>query len=99
MRPSVRRGPKRVRQMLPKESHLLQLVGPRGRINRLVGLEHSPIRQRRLPRVVGRRTTPRIKILKESVSIAELKVTRRETEQSIVGHGALKACICTVFMK
>ena len=83
MRPSVKRGPKKGRQMLPNEGHLLLLVGPRGRRNRLVGLEHGPIRQRRLPRVVGRRTTPRIRIPRENVSTAELKVIGRETAPTI----------------
>ena len=76
--------------MLPKEGHLLQLVGPIRKIrrNRLVGLEHSPIREH--PRAVKRRrTAPRLKNLRESVSTAELKVTG-------VGHGALKASIVLV---
>ena len=70
--------------MLLKEGRLLLLVGPtrKRRRNRPVGLEHSPIRE--LPSVVGRRrTAPRIRILKESVSTAELKVTGRETVPSI----------------
>ena len=72
-----------VRQTLPKEGHLLLLVGPtrKGRRNRLVGLEHSPIRE--FPRVVERRTAPRLKNLRESVSTVELKVTGRETVESI----------------
>ena len=79
LRPSVKRGPRRVRQMLPKEGHLLLLVGPTRtrRRRRLVGLEHSPIRDH--PSAVGRKTTPRIRILRESVSTVELKVTGRET--------------------
>ena len=51
------------------------------RRTRLVGLEHSPIREH--PSIVGRKTTPRIKILRESVSTVELKVTGRETVRSI----------------
>ena len=69
--------------MLAKEGHLLLLVGPtrKRRRTRLVGLEHSPIREH--PSMVGRKTTPRIKILRESVSTVELKVTGRETVRSI----------------
>ena len=69
--------------MLPKEGHLLLLVGPtRKKIrNRPVGLEHSPIRDH--PSVVGRKTAPRIRILRENVSTVELKVTGRETIKSI----------------
>ena len=70
--------------MLPKEGRLLLLVGPtrKRRRNRLVGLEPSPIREH--PRAVRRkRAAPRLKNLRESVSIAELKVTGRETVKSI----------------
>ena len=69
--------------MLPKEGRLLLPVGPtkERRRTRLVGLEHSPIRE--LPSVVGRKTTPRMRILRESVSTVELKVTGRETVKSI----------------
>ena len=67
-----------VRQMLPKEGHLLLLVGPTRtrRRRRLVGLEHSPIRDH--PSVVGRKSAPRIKIRRENVSTAELMVIGRE---------------------
>ena len=70
--------------MLPKEGHLLLLVGPtrKRRRKRLVGLEHSPIRE--LSRVVRRsRTAPRLKNQKENVSTAELKVTGREIVRRI----------------
>ena len=70
--------------MLPKEGHLLLLVGPtrKRRRKRMVGLEPSPIREH--PRAVRRRrAAPRLKNLRESVSTAELKVTGRETVKSI----------------
>ena len=67
--------------MLLSISHLPLLVAriKRGRTHK-VGLEHNP---RKEPNARERRTTPRTRSLKESVSIVGLKVTRRETETSI----------------
>ena len=67
--------------MLLSISHLLLLVAriKRERTHK-VGLEHNP---RKEPKARERRTTPRTKSLKESVSVAGLKVTRRETVTSI----------------
>ena len=67
--------------MLLSISHLSLLVAriKRGRTHK-VGLEHNP---RKEPKARERRTTPRTRSLKESVSIAGLKVTRRETVTSI----------------
>ena len=67
--------------MLLSISHLLLLVVriKRGRTHK-VGLEHNP---RKEPKARERRTTPKTRSLKESVSIAGLKVTRRETVTSI----------------
>ena len=67
--------------MLLSISHLPLMVAriKRGRTHK-VGLEHNP---RKEPKERGRRTTPRTRSLKESVSIAGLKVTGRETVTSI----------------
>ena len=67
--------------MLLSISHLPLLVErmKRGRTHK-VGMEHNP---RKEPKARERRTTPRTRSLKESVSIAGLKVTRRETVTSI----------------
>ena len=67
--------------MLLSISHLPLLVEKIkiGRTHK-VGLEHNP---RKEPKARERRTTPRTRSLKESVSIARLKVTGRETITSI----------------
>ena len=65
--------------MLLSISHLpLLVVRLKGGRTHKVGLEH-----RKEPKARKRRTTPRIRSLKESVSIAGLKVTERETVTSI----------------
>ena len=73
--------PKRAKQMLLSISHLPLLVA---RIKRerkhKVGLEHN---LRKEPKARERKRTPRTRNLKESVSIAGLKVTGRETVTSI----------------
>ena len=63
--------------MLLSISHVPLLVSriKRGRTHK-VGLEHNP---RKEPKAREIRTTQRAKSLKESVSIAGLKVTGRET--------------------
>ena len=67
--------------MLLSISHFPLMVAriKRGRTHK-VGLEHNP---RKEPKVRERRTTLRTRSLKESVSIAGLKVTGRETVKSI----------------
>ena len=67
--------------MLLSISHLSLLVAriKRGRTHK-VGLEHNP---RKEPKARERRTTPMTRSLKESVSIAGLKVTGREIVTSI----------------
>ena len=67
--------------MLLRISHLPLLVASikRGRTHK-VGLEHNP---RKEPMAKERRTTPRTRSLKESVSIAGLKVIGREIVTSI----------------
>ena len=69
--------------MLLSISHLPLLVVriKRGRTHK-VGLEHNP-RKEKEPKARERRTTPRTRSLKESVSIAGLKVIGRETVTSI----------------
>ena len=63
--------------MLLSLSHLYLMVETikKGRTHK-VGLEHNP---RKEPKARERRTTPRARSLKESVSISGLKVTGRET--------------------
>ena len=67
--------------MLLSISHLPLLIAriKRGRTNK-VGLEHNP---RKEPKASERITTPRTRSLKESVSIAGLKVIGRENVTSI----------------
>ena len=67
--------------MLLSINHLPHLVVriKRGRTHK-VGLEHN---LRKEPKARERRTTPRTRSLKESVSIAGLKVTGRESVTSI----------------
>ena len=73
-------GEENVAQRRPSSSSAGRTIKKRRR-KRLVGLEYSPIRDH--PSVVGRKTTPRIRILRENVSTVELKVTGRETVKSI----------------
>ena len=67
--------------MLLSISHLPLLVERiKKRRTHKVGLEHNPSKE---PKARERRTTLRTRSLKESVSIAGLKVTGRETVTSI----------------